>query len=93
MNINTRSCIIPKIGLVKSIKEYRRTNEELKMKEEEPVDKSFYITNIVDLFLFYIPKPKLLTSRFDLELLISYQNLPTLNPTFYYTNCFIYTLK
>ena len=64
------------------------------MKEEErPVDKSFYITNIVSLFTFYIPKPQSLTPKSDLELLICYRISPTLNPTFYYTKCFIYAFN
>ena len=60
------------------------------MKEEGHVDKSFYTTNIVGLFSLHIPKHQSLTSRSDLELLIRYRIFPTLNPTFYYTNCFIY---
>ena len=63
------------------------------MKEEGPVDKSFYTTNIVNLFSFYIPKPQSLTSRSDLKLIICYQILHTLNHTFYYTNCFVYALE
>ena len=39
------------------------------------------------------PKLQSLTSRSDLELLIRYRILPTLNPTFYYTNCFVYALE
>ena len=49
--------------------------------------------NAVSLFTFYIPKLQSLTSRSDLELIICYQILHTLNHTFYYTNYFIYTLE
>ena len=52
-----------------------------------------YTVDSGDLFTFYILKPQLLTSRFDLELLIHYQILLTLNLTLYYSNCFIYTLE
>ena len=61
------------------------------MKEEGSVDKSFYTTNIVSLLSFYILKLQSLTSRSDLELLICYQILHSLDPTFYRSNCFIYT--
>ena len=63
------------------------------MKEEGSVDKSCYTTNIVGLLSFYIPKLQSLTSRSDLELLVYYRILPTLNPTFYYSNYFIYALE
>ena len=66
---------------------------EVRMKEEGTIDKSFYTTNIVSLFSFHIPKPQSLTSRFDLDLLMCYRILSTLNPTFYYTNCFVYALE
>ena len=91
--MNGNTYIIPKPGFLESIEENRRVSEELRMKEERHVDNSFYTTNIVGLFSFYILKPQSLTSRFDLELLMRYQILPSLNPTFYYINCFIYTLE
>ena len=52
-----------------------------------------YVVGSVGLFSSYILKHQSLTSRSGLELLIHYRILPTLNPTLYYTNCFIYALE
>ena len=52
-----------------------------------------YTVDSIGLFSFYIQKPQSLTSRFDLELLIRYRIFPVLNPTFYYTNYFIYAFE
>ena len=94
MNTKTRSFIRPRPRHFESIKEDRRMREELRKKEEERVvDKSFYTTNIVGLYSFHILKPQLLTSRSDLELLRRYRIMSTLNPMFYYSNCFMYTLE
>ena len=84
-----------KPGLLERIEEDRRMRDEVRMKEKERVvDKSFYTTNIVGLFSSYIPKPHSLTDRYsDLDLLILRRIFPSLNPTFYYTNCFIYVLE
>ena len=63
------------------------------MGEERVVDKSFYTTNMVGLLSFSTPKLQSLASRSDLELLIRYRIFPSLDPTFYYANCFMYTLE
>ena len=52
-----------------------------------------YTTDSGGLFSLYIQNSVLLTSIYDLELLIRSQIFPTLNPTFYYTNCFVYVLE
>ena len=92
MITNTRSFITPEPELFERIEKDRKKRKKLRMKVEGPVDKSFYTTNIVGLFLFYILKHQSLTSRSDLELLIHYRIFSSFNPTFYYTNCFIYAL-
>ena len=86
MNNNTEIYITPTSRLSERI-------EEIRTKEEGPVDKSFYTTSIVGLFKIYIPKPQSITSRSGLELLKCYRIFPTLRPTFYYTNCFVYALE
>ena len=72
MNTNIRKYITSTSILFERIEENRRKREEVRMKEEGPVNKLFYTTNIVSLFSFYILKPQSLTSRSDLELLICY---------------------
>ena len=91
MNIITS--IAPRSGLFENIEADERMREEVRMNEEGPVDKSFYTTNTVGLFLFYIPKSQSLTSRSNLQLLIRYRILSTLNHMFYYTNYFIYAIE
>ena len=86
MNINIRSSDSPVTRLLIN------RSEEI-MEEERVVDKLFFTTSIVSLFLFYIPKHESLTSRSDLEVLIRYRILLTLNLRLYYTNCFIYALE
>ena len=80
MKDNIRTCISP-------------FTKRFKREEERIVDIWLYNTCTVGSFSFYIPKLESLTSRFDLDLLIHYRIFLTLNPTFYYTNCFIYALE
>ena len=69
-------------------------NQRRRKEEERVVDKPFYTTNIVGLFSFCIPRPQSLTDRYSgLNLLERYRIFPTLNPVFYYTNYFVYTLE
>ena len=64
------------------------------MKEEQRIIERVYTVDSSGLFTFYISKPQSLTDRYsDLDLLKRYRIFPNLNPTFYYTNYFIYTLK
>ena len=70
--MNTKTYITPRSKLFETIEADRWKKEELRVKEEGPVGKSFYTTYIVGLLSFYIPKSQSLTSRSDLELLIRY---------------------
>ena len=104
MNINTNTHIIPisklsTSGLDELKKEGRMLREAIlrkheRQKEEGHVDKSFYTTNIVDLFSFYIPRPDLLFDRYSgLKQLRCYRIFPSLDPSLYHTNCFVYALE
>ena len=67
--------------------------KKVRMKEGEWVVDGMYTSDFGGSFSFYIPKPQSLASRSDLELSIRYWIFLSLNPVFYYTNCFVYVFE